>query len=141
MKQKIQTAEQKLRKQLESEKKTEIKSPGLNQQQKMALIQEELFQEERLEKLKASAANVEAFIEKAKRYRTIDELTPQIVRLFISRIEVGERAVKHSRHSAQKIRIVYRNIGEWDHDEAAAETNRQQPQLTADAAHLVLLPA
>ena len=97
--------------------------------------------EERQEKLKASAANVEAFIEKAKRYRTIDELTPQIVRLFISRIEVGERAVKHSRHSAQKIRIVYRDIGEWDHDEAAAETNRQQPQLTADAAHPVLLPA
>lgn len=54
MKQKIQTAEQKLREQLESEKKTEIKSPGLNQQQKMALIQEELFQEERLEKLKKS---------------------------------------------------------------------------------------
>ena len=93
--------------------------------------------EERQEKLKASAANVEAFIEKAKRYRTIDELTPQIVRLFISRIEVGERAVKHSRHSAQKIRIVYRDIGEWDHDESAAETNRQQPQLTADAAHPV----
>lgn len=97
--------------------------------------------EERQEKLKASAANVEAFIEKAKRYRTIDELTSQIVRLFISRIEVGERAVKHSRHAAQKIRIVYRDIGEWDHDEAAAETNRQQPQLTADAAHPVLLPA
>lgn len=97
--------------------------------------------EERQEKLKASAANVEAFIEKAKRYRTIDELTPQIVRLFISQIEVGERAVKHSRHSAQKIRIVYRDIGEWDHDESAAETNRQQPQLTADAAHPVLLPA
>ena len=97
--------------------------------------------EERQEKLKASAANVEAFIEKAKRYRTIDELTPQIVHLFISRIEVGERAVKHSRHAAQKIRIVYRDIGEWDHDEAAAETNRQQPQLTADAAHPVLLPA
>lgn len=49
--------------------------------------------------------------------------------------------MKHSRHSAQKIRIVYRDIGEWDHDEAAAETNRQQPQLTADAAHPVLLPA
>lgn len=97
--------------------------------------------EERQEKLKASAANVEAFIEKAKRYRTIDDLTPQIVRLFISWIEVGERAVKHSRHAAQKIRIVYRDIGEWDHDEAAAETNRQQPQLTADAAHPVLLPA
>lgn len=99
------------------------------------------LKEERLEKLKSSSANVDAFIEKAKRYKTIDKLTPEIVRLFISRIEVGERAVKHSRHSAQKIRIVYRDIGEWDHNEAAAETNRQQPQLTADAAHLVLLPA
>ena len=79
------------------------------------------LKEERLEKLKSSSANVDAFIEKAKRYKTIDKLTPEIVRLFISRIEVGERAVKHSRHSAQKIRIVYRDIGEWDHDEAAAE--------------------
>lgn len=99
------------------------------------------LKEERLEKLKSSSANVDAFIEKAKRYKTIDKLTPEIVRLFISRIEVGERAVKHSRHAAQKIRIVYRDIGEWDHDEAAAETNRQQPQLTADAAQPALLPA
>lgn len=34
---------------------------------------------ERLEKLKASAANVEVFIEKAKRFRTIDELTPELL--------------------------------------------------------------
>lgn len=48
--------------------------------------------EEQLEKLKASAANVDAFIEKAKRYTTIDELTPELLRLFIQRIEVGERS-------------------------------------------------
>ena len=97
--------------------------------------------EERQEKLKASAANVEAFIEKAKRYRTIDELTPQIVRLFISRIEVGERAVKHSRHSAQKIRIIYRDIGEWDYDDAV-EAEQQQPQVVAvTVAQPELLPA
>lgn len=97
--------------------------------------------EERLEKLKASAANVEAFVEKAKRYRTIDELTPQIVRLFISRIEVGERAVKHSRHSAQKIRIIYRDIGEWDYDDAV-EAEQQQPQVVAvTVAQPELLPA
>ena len=56
-----------------------------------------------MEKLKSSAANVDAFIEKAKRYKTIDKLTPEIVRLFIARIEIGERTVKYSRHSAQKI--------------------------------------
>ena len=70
--------------------------------------------EERLEKLKSSADNVNAFIEKAKKYKSIDVLTPEIVRLFIARIEVGERTKKYSRCSTQKIRIVYRDIGEWD---------------------------
>lgn len=68
----------------------------------------------RLEKLKASAANVEAFIEKAKRYTTIDELTPELLRLFIQRIEIGERAKKYSHSAAQDIRIVYRDIGMVD---------------------------
>ena len=66
---------------------------------------------ERLEKLKASAANVDAFIEKAKRFRTIDELTPELLRLFVQRIEIGERAKKYSHSAAQDIRIVYRDIG------------------------------
>ena len=88
------------------------------------------LKEERLEKLKSSAVNVNAFIDKAKRYKTIDKLTPEIVRLFIARIEVGERAVKYSRHSAQKIRIIYRDIGEWDYEEAV-ETEQQQPQIVA----------
>lgn len=48
--------------------------------------------EESLEKLKASAANVEAFIEKVKRYTDIPELTPELLRLFIERIEAGERS-------------------------------------------------
>ncbi len=75
--------------------------------------------EERLEKLTSSANNVNAFIEKAKKYKSIDVLTPEIVRLFIARIEIGERSKKYSRFSTQKIRIVYRDIGEWDQ---AAET-------------------
>ena len=65
----------------------------------------------RLEKLKASASNVDAFIEKAKRFTTIDELTPELLRLFIQRIEIGERAKKHAHSSPQKIRIVYKDIG------------------------------
>ena len=70
--------------------------------------------EEQLEKLKASAANVDAFIEKAKRYTTIDELTPELLRLFIQRIEVGERSQKYSRSAGQSVRIVYRDIGRVD---------------------------
>ena len=73
-----------------------------------------LEKEGRLEKLKASAANVDAFIEKARRYRDIQQLTPELLRLFIQRIEVGERSEKSSRHASQEIRIVYRDIGALD---------------------------
>lgn len=69
---------------------------------------------ERLEKLRASAANVEAFIEKAKRFRNIDELTPELLRLFIQRIEIGERTKKYSHSAPQDIRIIYRDIGMVD---------------------------
>lgn len=68
----------------------------------------------RLEKLKASASNVDAFVEKAKRFTSIDELTPELLRVFIQRIEIGERAKKHSHSSPQKIRIVYKDIGVID---------------------------
>lgn len=47
--------------------------------------------EEQLKRLKASVANVDAFIKKAKQYTAIDHLTPELLRLFIQRIEVGER--------------------------------------------------
>lgn len=77
--------------------------------------------EARLEKLKDSAANVEAFIEKAKRYTEISELTPEILRLFISRIEVGERGEKYSRTAEQSIRIIYRDVGVMDSVEQAEE--------------------
>lgn len=82
--------------------------------------------EARLEKLKASAANVDVFIEKAKRYTSIEELTPDLVRLFIQRIEVGERSVKYSRGATQDIRIIYRDIGTVD---SAMEPGENQPEL------------
>ena len=59
----------------------------------------------------AATSNVDAFIEKAKRFTTIDALTPELLRLFIQRIEIGERAKKHAHSSPQKIRIVYKDIG------------------------------
>ncbi|MBA1334858.1 MAG: hypothetical protein HPY66_0479 [Firmicutes bacterium] len=79
-----------------------------------------------LEKLKDSAANVEAFIEKAKRYTEIRELTPEILRLFISRIEVGEREEKYSRTAEQSIRIVYRDVGVMDSVEPVEENMEQE---------------
>ena len=82
-------------------------------------------QEVRLQKLKDSSANVEAFIEKAKRYTEIRELTPEILRLFIARIEVGERGEKYSRTAEQSIRIVYRDVGVMDSVEPVEESTEE----------------
>ena len=90
--------------------------------------------EERLEKLKSSADNVNAFIEKTKKYKSIDVLTPEIVRLFIARIEVGERTKKYSRYSTQKIRIVYRDIGEWDKVAETEEKPAQYSEIISESA-------
>ena len=82
-----------------------------------------------MERLKASVANVDAFIEKAKQYTAIDELTPQLLRLFIQRIEIGERSKKHSRSAGQSVRIVYRDIGALD---TPMREGDHAPRMTKD---------
>lgn len=77
--------------------------------------------EVKLQKLIDSSSNVDAFIEKAKRYTEIRELTPEILRLFISRIEIGEKSEKYSRTAEQAIRIVYRDVGIMDNVQPTAE--------------------
>lgn len=67
--------------------------------------------EERMTKLKNSLTNVDRFIEKAKKYTDLSELTPEILHMFIEKIEVGERAEKYSRTAPQDIWIHYRDIG------------------------------
>jgi len=85
--------------------------------------------EAQLQKLRVSAANVEVFIEKAKRYTEIPELTPEILRLFIQRIEVGERSEKYSRTAEQEIRIIYRDVGVMDSVEPIAEAAENIEQV------------
>ena len=58
-----------------------------------------------------SLTNVDRFIEKAKKYTDLSELTPEILHIFIEKIEVGERAEKYSRTAPQDIWIHYRDIG------------------------------
>ena len=86
--------------------------------------------EARLEKLKSSVADVEVFIEKAKQYTRIDELTPEILRLFIQRIEVGERDEKGSRNALQDIHIFYRDIGYMD---SVMQQEAEEPKPQAEA--------
>ena len=75
-------------------------------------IQEQLpAMEVRLQELKDSSSNITRFIENAKRYSEIPELTAEILRIFIKRVEVGERAEKYSRTAPQEVRIYYRDIG------------------------------
>ena len=68
----------------------------------------------RLEKLKASAANVDVFIEKASRYTEIAELAPELLWTFIERIDIGERPGRYNRNGMQEVRIIYRDIGVVD---------------------------
>ena len=65
----------------------------------------------RLQELKDSSSNIARFIENAKRYSEIPELTAEILRIFIKRVEVGERVEKYSRTAPQEVRIYYRDIG------------------------------
>lgn len=67
-----------------------------------------------LERLKGSVSNVSSFIDKAKQYTEINELTAELLHLFIERVEVGERTEKWSRTAMQEINIYYRDIGLLD---------------------------
>lgn len=87
--------------------------------------------EAHLEKLKASAVDVDEFVEMAKQYTKIDELTPEILRMFIQRIEIGERSKKGSRNAPQSIRIVYRKIGDMDRASQEPEDSSVKAEKTA----------
>ncbi len=64
-----------------------------------------------LDKLKSSLTNSDKFIERAKKYTDLTELTAEILRTFIDKIIVHEKAVKYSRTANQKVEIHYRDIG------------------------------
>ena len=53
----------------------------------------------------------DSFLDKAKRYTDITELTPELLRLFIEKILVHEKEVKWSKHAPQTVEIYYNGIG------------------------------
>ena len=61
--------------------------------------------------LKATVSGADNFIAKAKRYTDIQELTPELLRLFIEKIVVHEKDVKWSKHAKQTVEIHYTDIG------------------------------
>lgn len=72
------------------------------------------LKENELVQLKNSVANVDSFIEKAKQYPQIPELTSEILHLFIDKVVVSEKEERYSRSTPQKVKIVYRDIGLMD---------------------------
>ena len=85
-------------------------SEGYNDEQRT--IQEEIPKlRKAIEDLKASATNVERFLEIVRKYTDIKELTPDILRTFISKIVIHERSRKHAKDAEQDIDIYFTHIG------------------------------
>ena len=58
-----------------------------------------------------TVSGTDGFLDKAKRYMDITELTPELLRLFIEKIVVHEKEVKWSKHAPQTVEIYYNGIG------------------------------
>ena len=67
--------------------------------------------ENEIQRLRETVSGTDSFLDKAKRYTDITELTPELLRLFIERIVVHEKEVKWSKHAPQTVEIYYNGIG------------------------------
>ena len=64
-----------------------------------------------IQRLRETVSGTDGFLDKAKRYMDITELTPELLRLFIEEIVVHEKEVKWSKHAPQTVEIYYNGIG------------------------------
>ena len=71
--------------------------------------------EAEIERMEALVINVDRFIERAKQYTEINELTSELLRTFISKVVVHERSEYNSRTATQKIEIHYNHIGAMEY--------------------------
>ena len=74
-----------------------------------------------IEQLKSTAVNVERFVSLARRYTDIRELTPEILRTFISKIVIHERPSRKKSEGEQRIDIYFTHIG------SMPAVNRKEP--------------
>ena len=86
---------------------------------------------ERIEELQASISNVTRFIDKAKRYNEVNELSSELLNVFIEKIEVSERAEQYSRTAEQEIVIHCRDIGGGAFAEEVEKIAGQRQKQTA----------
>ena len=88
-----------------------------------------------IQRLRETVSGTDSFLDKAKRYTDITELTPELLRLFIEKIVVHEKEVKWSKHAPQTVEIYYNGIGyvgsgQQDVEEALEAPEPQQTQDT-----------
>ena len=90
-----------------------------------------------IQRLRETVNGTDGFLDKAKRYTDITELTPELLRLFIERIVVHEKEVKWSKHAPQTVEIYYNGIGyvgsgQQDMEEAPETPEPLQTQETEE---------
>ena len=78
--------------------------------------------ESEIQRLRETVNGTDSFLDKAKRYTDITELTPELLRLFIEKIVVHEKEVKWSKHAPQTVEIHYNGIGFVDSQQQDMES-------------------
>ena len=86
-----------------------------------------------IDTLKSECTNVQKFLDIVKKYVCVQELTPEVLRTFISKIVVHEREKKHSQTSPQQIEIYFRYIGTFalPNETIQAEETKHDDRRTA----------
>ena len=92
--------------------------------------------ESEIQRLRETVSGTDGFLNKAKRYTDITELTPELLRLFIEKIVVHEKEVKWSKHAPQTVEIYYNGIGYVGSGQQDVEETMEAPEplQTQDAA-------
>lgn len=67
--------------------------------------------EKQIQNLQQAASNVDKFIDLAKKYTRITDLTPEILHTFVSKIVIHERRERFKQNTEQQIDIYFRYIG------------------------------
>ena len=84
--------------------------------------------ENEIQRLRETVSGTDSFLDKAKRYTDITELTPGLLRLFIEKIVVHEKEVKWSKHAPQTVEIYYNGIGYVGSDQQDMEEALEAPE-------------
>ena len=108
-------------------------SDGYNAEQKTTVERLEQLKAE-IERLKSTAINVERFVSLARRYTDIRELTPEILRTFISKIVIHERPSRKKNEGEQRIDIYFTHIGSMPDSESERVDHCRDKAISAKTA-------